>query len=153
MATDPLRGRDTASSRTVTVLGSAGLVLLLAAVYLYGSREGKLAEMTAVEARLALGAEAGDPVTEVVKDRSSEVYYHVVLSGVPLGWPLQLRCEWRRPGGQVARRNNYETRLIHKSVWPTHCRQAFGPDAPSGEWQVRLLSGDRVLSTSSFVMR
>ena len=135
------------------VLGLVGLLLLFAAFYVFGGREGQLAKMTVLDAHLALGAEAGEPVTEVEKDRATEVYYHVVLSGVPLGWSLQLVCEWVEPNGLVARRNVYETRFIRRSVWPTHCRQAFGSSSTSGEWHVRLLSGQRVLSTSSFVLR
>lgn len=145
--------REDGPGRSVTVLGLAALLVVLAALYVFGGREGKLAKMTVVDAHLALGAEAGEPVTEIEKSRSTEIYYHVVLGGVPLGWSLQLGCEWMGPGGQLARRNDYETRFIHKSTWPTHCRQAFGPSSASGEWHVRLLSGQRVLSTSSFVLR
>src|SRR5262245_58523483 len=86
-------------SRKGLVAGLAVVVIVLGAFALVQSRSGKLDTMTAVDARLALGAERGEAVSEVEKNRSSELYYRVVLSGVPLGWRLHLRCEWVSPGG------------------------------------------------------
>jgi hypothetical protein len=109
--------------------------------------------MSAVEAHLSLGAESAEPITAVERAQSPEVYYHVVLRGVPLGWGLELSCDWLDPAGAIARHSVYETRFIHKSTWPTHCRQEFSSAAAAGQWEVRLMSGTRVLSTSSFILK
>jgi hypothetical protein len=140
------------SSPVILIIGLA-LLAVLAVLYVFETRKEHLSSMSAVEAHVALGDGAAQPVTEIEKARTRDVYYHVVLHDVPVGWGLELSCEWLEPGGGVARHNFYKTRLIYKSTWPTHCRQEFGPAAPAGEWHVRLLNGPRVLKTSSFILK
>ena len=135
------------------ILGLGALLLLIGGLKMFGGREEKLARMSASEARVTVAGSAEAPVTEIERGKDPEVYYRVVLHDAPLGGRLQLGCEWLDPSGQVARRNRYQTRFVYKSTWPTHCRQRFDPAAPAGEWRVRLLLGDRILSGSSFVLR
>ncbi|PYS53381.1 MAG: hypothetical protein DMG13_12870 [Acidobacteria bacterium] len=137
----------------ILVVGVGLLLLVIAALYVFAGRDEKIAHMSAVDAHLAIGSDAAGPVTQIDRDQTPEIYYHVVLRDVPLGWTLQLGCEWMDPHGAIARQNFYETRWIHKSTWPTHCRQQFSTAAEAGEWKVRMLSGERVLSTSSFLLK
>jgi hypothetical protein len=137
----------------IVILGGGGLLLLIAGFQIFGGRAEKLAQMSASDGRIALAA-AGDALeADLDRRERPEIYYHVVLHDVPLAGRLELSCEWVDPGGRVARRNRYRTRMIYKSTWPTHCRQQFGPGVPEGAWHVRLLSGERVLSSSPFVLR
>lgn len=137
----------------LVILVGGALLLLFAGFQVFGGREEKLALMSASDGRIAL-AGAGDAL-EVDLDRRErpEIYYHVVLHDVPLAGSLELSCEWVDPSGRVARHNSYRTRMIYKRTWPTYCRQRFGPAVPEGSWHVRLLVGQRVLSSSPFVLR
>jgi hypothetical protein len=135
------------------ILGVAVLLLVAGVIYAVVERDDWLAGVSVVEARIALGERVPEAVSEVSRGQSPEVFYHVVLKDVPRGWPLQLDCEWQDPNGNVARRNHYRTRFIDKTTWPTHCRQRFESSSVPGEWQVRLLMDQRVLSSSAFVLR
>jgi hypothetical protein len=135
------------------ILGWVALLLVAGVIYAVAERDDWLAGVSVLEARLALGEVVPEAVSEVSRDQSPEVFYHVVLRGVPRGWPLTLDCEWQDPNGNVARSNHYRTRFIHKTTWPTHCRQRFVSTSVPGEWHVRLLMDQRVLSSSAFVLR
>jgi hypothetical protein len=135
------------------ILGLIALLLVAGVMYAAVERDDWLASVSALEGHVSLGEVFPEAVSEVPRDQSPEVFYHVVLRDVPRGWPLELACEWQDPRGTVARRNQYKTRFIHKGTWPTHCRQRFGPTSVPGEWQVRLLMDQRVLSSSSFVLK
>jgi hypothetical protein len=137
----------------VVILGGGAVLLLIAGFQIFGGREEKLAQMSASDGRIALTG-AGDALeADLDRRERPEIYYHVVLHDVPLAGRLELSCEWVDPGGRMARRNRYRTRMIYKRTWPTYCRQQFGPGVPEGSWRVRLLSGERVLSSSPFVLR
>jgi hypothetical protein len=139
--------------RTLAVVRTVALLLGAAAVIVFGNRGTRLARMSTLAARVALGEKSPEAVTEIERAASPEIYYHVVLGGVPLGWTLHLRCEWQDPDGRIALCNQYATRFVYKSMWPTHCRQRFHPTSLAGEWRVRLLLDSRVLSSSTFVLK
>ncbi len=150
--------RDTGSSEEgprlkVIALGLAVLLVIAGGYKLLAGRGEKLARLAASEARITLAIDDGGSLAEVNRDGNPEVYYRVVLSDVPLVGRLSLRCEWVDPDGRIARRNRYRTRFIYKNAWPTHCRQRFGGADRVGRWEVRMLMNDRVLSTSSFVLK
>jgi hypothetical protein len=145
--------REERRRRTLIVLGATVMLLGATAVMVFGNRESRLARMSTLAARVALGEKSPEAATEIERAGSPEVYYHVVLAEVPLGWTLQLRCEWQDPTGRIALYNQYSTRFVYKSTWPTHCRQQFRPTTLAGEWHVRLLLDRRVLSSSSFVLK
>jgi hypothetical protein len=137
----------------LVILCGLALVLLILGFQVFGERAEKLAQMSASDGRIALTG-AGDALeADLDRRERPEIYYHVVLHDVPLAGRLELSCEWVDPSGRVARRNRYRTRMIYKRTWPTYCRQRFGPGVPDGSWHVRLLSGERVLSSSPFVLR
>lgn len=137
----------------LVILVGGALLLLIGGFQIFGGREEKLAGMSASDGRIALTG-AGDALeADLDRRESPELYYRVVLHDVPLVGRLELSCEWVDPGGRVARRNSYRTRMIYKRTWPTYCRQQFGPAAAEGAWHVRLLSGQRVLSSTPFVLR
>ena len=133
-------------------LGLAVLAALGGGLVLFAGREQRLASMSASEARITL-ADADASLAEIEREKNQEVFYRVVLQEAPLGGRLHLRCEWVDPSGGVARRNRFRTRFVYKSRWPTHCRQRLGPGTPAGQWHVRLLLEDRVLSATSFLVK
>ena len=135
------------------ILAGAALLILIVGFQVFGGREEKLARMSASDGRVALAGTGDTVVAAVDRSERPEIFYHVVLHDVPLAGRLELSCEWVDPSGRVARHNSYRTRMIFKRTWPTHCRQQFGPTAPEGPWQVRLLSERRVLSSSPFLLR
>jgi hypothetical protein len=139
--------------RTLTVLGVVIVAIGGVAIVVFANRESRLTRMSQLASRVALDEQTPEAVNEIDRTGSPEIYYHVVLGDVPLGWTLQLRCEWQDPSGHTAFYNQYATRIVYKSMWPTHCRQRFRPTAPAGEWHVRMLIGGRVLSSSAFVLK
>jgi hypothetical protein len=139
--------------RWLKVVGSFALVVGGAAALVFVNRDRSLSEMSVLSARVAIGEQSPEALTEVDRAASPDIYYHVVLGHTPLGWPLQLRCEWQDPTGRTAFYNQYRTRIVYASMWPTHCRQHFQPSTPPGEWHVRLLLENRVLSSSAFVVK
>lgn len=149
----PLPDRTEGPKWKFIILGVTGLTLVFGGYQVFGRRAEKLARMSASGARLTILGGAGAPVSEIDRGESPELYYQVVLRDAPLGGRLQLTCVWLNPAGDVARQNRYRTQIIYKSTWPTRCREHFGPATPAGEWRVRLLIGDRVLSESSFALR
>ena len=137
----------------VKVVGAWVLILAGAAAIVFVNRDRRLTEMSVLSARVATGEQTPEALTEIDRAASPDIYYHVVLGHTPLGWPLQLRCEWQDPTGRTAFYNQYRTRLVYASMWPTHCRQHIQPTTLPGEWHVRLLLEDRVLSSSAFVVK
>lgn len=135
------------------VLGLIVLIGMAGGYRLFAGRREKLAHLSALESRITLAIDDQESLAEVSREGEPEIYYRVVLGDVPLGGWLSLACEWINPDGRVARRNHYRTRFIYKSTWPTYCRQRFGSTSPAGRWQVRMLMGDRALSTSAFVLQ
>ena len=127
-------------------------MLLISGFQIFGGREEKRAHMSASDGRIALARGANTVVAEIDRRERPQIYYHVVLHDVPLAGRLELSCEWVDPSGRVARHNSYRTRMIYKRTWPTYCRQQFGPAVPEGSWNVRLLAGQRLLSSSAFVL-
>jgi hypothetical protein len=138
---------------SIVILGGGAVLLLIAGFQIFGGREEKLAQMSASDGRIALEGAGTTVVGELDRRERPEIYYHVVLHDAPLAGRLELSCEWVDPSGRVARHNRYRTRMIYKPMWPTYCRQRFGPAVPQGSWHVRLLAGQRVLSSSPFVLR
>ena len=139
--------------RWLQVLGAFILVIGAAAAIVFVNRDRRLSEMSALTARVALGEQSPEALTEIDRAASPDIYYHVVLGRTPLGWPLQLRCEWQDPTGRTALYNQYRTRIVYASMWPTHCRQHFQPTMLAGEWHVRLLLENRELSSSAFIVK
>jgi hypothetical protein len=137
----------------MVILGAGAVLLLIGAFQIFGGREEQLAKMSASDGRIALGSSGAAAVSEIDRGERPEIFYDVVLHDAPLAGRLELSCEWVDPSGRVARRNSYRTRVVYKHTWPTHCRQGFGLAAPQGSWEVRLLSGRRVLSSSTFLLR
>lgn len=135
------------------IVGAFVLVVAVAALLVFVNRDRRLTEMSVLAARVAAGERTPEALTEIDRTASPDIYYHVVLGHTPLGWPLQLRCEWEDPTGRTAFYNQYRTRFVYASMWPTHCRQHFQPSTLQGEWHVRLLLEDRVLSSSAFVVK
>ncbi|GAB4299000.1 MAG: hypothetical protein Fur0025_37690 [Oscillatoriaceae cyanobacterium] len=132
----------------------AGLVVILAGggLWMYGANQ-QIAGISSYEDSLSLAVEKDRNIREINRQEGPEVYYHVTLQNAPLGRTLSLRCDWLDPTGQIAHQNRYETREIDKPVWPTYCRYRFPTGAQVGQWEVRLLGGERLISSETFIVK
>jgi len=117
------------------------------------ARTEALEHLTTREARLTLDADDGGRLESVDRSRSPEVFYRVVLENAPIGTTLDLSCDWIDPAGSVVHKNRYTTKKIDKSLWPTHCKNQFGPGSPPGAWVVDMSLGGRSVSRTSFEVR
>lgn len=136
--------------------GRAGALVVsaiaLVAIYLLLARPFLLKRVTASNNFTA--PLIGSNATSIFERQGNpDIDYRVDLESIPPGGWLELQCDWLDPAGSVARRNHYSTRFVYKFHWRTHCHQRFGPEAAAGAWQVRMLMGERVLSTAAFVLK
>lgn len=101
--------------------------------------------------QVALQAAPDRPVTAV--NRPANLVYQTTLTQAPVGQTLSLQCDWLDPTGAVVKQNRYATQVITTDVWQTRCRYDLGASSTPGTWKVRLLRGDRELSTATFEVR
>jgi hypothetical protein len=100
--------------------------------------------------RLTLLQDQGENLKVV--SRGIEVAYRVTLSDTPIGEKLPLQCDWLDPAGKVAHSSGYSTRSITTPVWNTQCRYQIPLEAPTGDWQVKIKTGDRLLKQAPFTV-
>jgi hypothetical protein len=93
-----------------------------------------------------------EEITRVKRQDYPELYYRVTLEKAPIGKSLSLQCDWIDPQGNIAHQNHYETKTIDKQVWSTYCRYQVTNNTISGNWEVRLYLGDRLLSSNKFIV-
>ena len=117
------------------------------------NRKQALSNISAYSNRLTLSLDQSSNLNVFEKQYNPEIYYEVTLNNVPVGEKLSLKCNWIDPNGQIAHQNNYQTRKIDKQVWPTHCRYSLNNGTVTGNWQVEMLLGDRLLSSSNFTVK
>jgi len=140
--------------KTAILLGLAIVAMVALGVFqMFRGRAEKLEHVFAEKPRFAQQAEPFEAQTDFERRRMPDVYYHVVLRDVPLGWRLDLHCDWVDPTGAIARRNTYQTRIVYRSTWATHCHQRFTEASASGSWHVRLTMNGRVLSDAPFALK
>lgn len=134
-------------------LGVAGLTLLLILIVSFwawsSARSATFARINAEAGRVTRAIDQGENLATVMPD-GQEVFYRVKLREVPLGEKLTLSCDWFDPTGKLFRQSQWDTRNTNKSVWETHCRCQLDPNAPKGNWNVKMKLGERVLATSDF---
>lgn len=130
------------------------VVLILAfcgffAIRFYNRASAADAAITAETGSIGL-TEEGEALHRIHRAASPELWYRVTLGNSPFGAELTLNAEWFTPNGTLAQRNQYTTKPIDKSPWPTHARFKLAADAPTGQWKVRLLLHGRELRSDSF---
>ncbi len=101
--------------------------------------------------QVLLQSDPSRPVNTV--SRPANLEYQTTLTQAPVGQTLSLQCDWLDPTGAVVKQNRYATKVITTDVWQTRCRYDLGVNATPGTWKVRLLRGDRELSTATFEVR
>jgi hypothetical protein len=121
--------------------------------YYVKSRAEEMNAVTASSGRVTLEKDNGDSLETIGRKEEPEIWYRVTLENAPIGRELALTCEWIDPSGRVAQRNQYQTKEITRTPWPTHARYRLRPDAPLGSWTVRLLLDGRELRTRTFMVR
>lgn len=128
--------------------GTIGLGLFFQQKY-----QDNLARITAGENRLTLATDDGQDITLVEKKSSPKLYYRVTLQEAPVNQKLTINCDWIDPNNNIVHENFYQTKKIDRQVWPTYCFYQLGNNAPSGNWQVKMKLGERVLSTDNFLVK
>lgn len=156
MSTDPVEVSAGGGLGPPPSIGRPGLALvwaLLAAAgiggLIWGSERLRLGRIGVEDAWLSPGL-AG-PRLDRVPGGTPELYYHVRLTGVPAGSRLALECEWFDPSGVTVRHNRYETRLVDRDPWPTHCACPLRGAAP-GHWRVSMSVAGRGLVETAFTV-
>ena len=119
----------------------------------FQQRQQAYSNISASQNRITLAQDNGGNLTVIDRQTNHQVYYRVTLQNAPIGKKLSLGCDWIDPSGQIVHQNRYETRQIHKAVWPTYCYYQFGTAATVGNWQVQMFLDSRTLSTTSFTVK
>lgn len=113
-------------------------------------REQAYSRITTYQSRITLAQDNGENLSIIERQQTPQVYYRVTLSHAPIGEKLSLRCNWIDPTNKVAHQNRYSTRKLEQEVWTTYCYYQFNQGTTPGKWQVQMLLGNRILSSSSF---
>ena len=116
-------------------------------------RQQAYSRISSYQPRLTLAQDSGSNLTIIDRGNSPKAYYRVTLQNAPIGEKLSLSCDWLDPSGKVAHQNRYETRQIDKAVWQTYCYYQFGTAAVAGNWKVQMSLRDRILSSTSFIVK
>lgn len=128
--------------------GTIGLGLFFQQKY-----QDNLAQITAGENRLTLATDDGQDIQTVERQNPPKLYYRVTLQDAPVNQKLTINCDWIDPNSNIVHENRYQTKNIDRQVWPTYCFYQLSNNAPSGNWQVKMKLGERVLSTDNFLVK
>lgn len=115
------------------------------------NRHRAIASISASDSCMTPNPQTCQPISEI--NRQDQVYYRVTLQDAPVEQRLSLQCDWIDPTGQIVHQNSYQTNKIDREVWHTYCRHTFGSTAISGDWQVQMRLGDRILDQTSFTVK
>lgn len=150
---------DAARQRTRTLVW-----LILAGVVVAGGfgwqawtrRNAWRERVTVASHRFTLGGSDTSSRDAFEKLDSPEVWFRVVLHGVPVGAEIPLACRWLDPAGNEVHRNSWTTKPISHDDWETHCRHTVLRDAPggAGTWTVEMTFADgRPIDRADFLVR
>ncbi|MBW4692988.1 MAG: DUF3859 domain-containing protein [Lyngbya sp. HA4199-MV5] len=128
----------------------ASLVVVIAGIAVFMQQQKQSLANVSVQQGCVARVQGSCSEAPISRQTSPELFYNVTLKDAPVGKKLALTCDWVAPGGQVVKQNRYETRQINTPVWNTHCKYPLDANAPQGDWEVRLLLGDRQLSNTKF---
>jgi hypothetical protein len=124
------------------------LIILLFGVWMF-RRDAAFDRISSDQQRITSTVDDGGNLSTVQRN-GQDVVYRVTLRDVPVGETLSLTCNWIDPSGRVFHQNNYTTKSVDKSVWPTQCKCQIGSAAEKGTWKVEMKLGDRVISSTTF---
>lgn len=137
------------------IIGGVAIVLVgaIATTTIFNqNRQREFANISGSQSRITLASD-GSAIATISRQTNPEIYYRVTLQKAPIGEKLSLKCNWIEPSGRVVHQNSYDTKPITKEIWDTQCRYRLDSTAPTGSWETRMLLGDRVLETTTFVVK
>lgn len=134
------------------VIASLLGVIILTIVLSY-NRQQALQQVSSIQDRITYAEDEGRELVLLERASTPMVYYRVTLQNAPIGRKLSLGCNWMNPNGQIVHQNRYETKRIDKEVWNTYCRYSLTTNAAVGTWEVKMLLGDKTLSSTSFQVK
>ncbi len=138
--------------KKLIVGGVAALVIAVMGFSVFSMQQNNLlmSRVQAQQDRITLTQDNGNNLKIIKRQNNPEVFYRVTLNDAPVGKKLPLNCDWINPSGEVVKQNRYQTREVTTSVWNTYCRYTIPSVAPTGNWQVRILLNNRILSEANF---
>jgi hypothetical protein len=138
-------------NRGIAIAGvSLIAIALIGNSWLLQNQAAKLTKIYVTQDRITL-VQNGENLTKISK--GTEIAYRVTLSNAPIDQKLNLTCNWLDPQGQVSHINHYDTKNITTSIWNTTCRYQIPASANAGNWNVQILTGDRLLKQTSFEVK
>lgn len=139
----------------VSVVGTLVVILCVVGFFFYShhQRQIALSKMLAIKSRITLEEDNGGDLKIIDLKNSPQLHFRVTLKNTPVGKPLSLGCDWTNSKGQVVHQNRYNTRAVEKEIWNTRCRYRLGSTSQTGEWEVKMFSGDRLLASDSFLVQ
>ena len=143
--------RQRKRNQGIAIASIASLVILVAGTGLFfQNKAATIAKINVGQDRITLAQDGGQNLNTV--NKGSEIAYRATLNDAPIGQRLNLTCNWIDPTGKIAHTNHYETKNITTSVWNTACRYQIPSGANSGTWKVQIITGDRLLKQSPFMV-
>lgn len=144
-------------NKSITIGVVSGLVIaILAGTIWFQSQQQALNNVYANSAKsqLTWETDSGRKILTVIDSKQNpEVFYRVTLQETPVGKKLSLGCNWINPNGETIDQNRYQTKKINQEVWSTYCRHQFNSSSSTGNWQVEMYLGDRLLSQTEFTVK
>jgi hypothetical protein len=138
-------------NRGIAIAGVSLIVIsLIGTSWLLQNQAAKLTKIYVTQDRITL-VQNGENLTKISK--GTEIAYRVTLSNAPIDQKLNLTCNWLDPQGQVSHINRYDTKNITTPIWNTTCRYQIPASANAGNWNVQILTGDRLLKQTSFEVK
>lgn len=129
------------------------VIVLAGTTFFVQQNQQAIARISTVQSQITLTQDSSSNLAEVNRQTNPLIYYRVTLKDAPIGKNLSLSCDWIAPSGSIIHQNRWQTKTIDKTVWPTHCRYQFNSGATPGNWKVQMSVGDRILSTTSFIVK
>ncbi|MBO3459162.1 DUF3859 domain-containing protein [Aetokthonos hydrillicola Thurmond2011] len=133
------------AATTVLIIGSG--------IFFFNQKSATSARVSVQQDRITKAQDNGDNLKVIERQSNDEVFYRVTLKDAPIGQKLNLACDWINPGGQVVKKNRYQTKEITTSVWDTQCKYSINFGANPGSWKVQISLDERVLSEENFQVK
>lgn len=134
------------------LLSAVGLVGLAGFIAFSLATRQKIDRPAAVESLLVLGSDH-QAVEAVERQRQPELLFQVRLKDAPIGRRLWLACDWVGPDGRVWHQSQYHSSPIESGDATTQTAYTLPPDAPLGQWTVRLALHGTPLAERQFEVR
>jgi hypothetical protein len=145
------RSERLARRKRALIVAALGLACVVSGAGLAWHAHAKAEALASISVSQSTLTLHGVPVaTSLTRVAAPELVFDVVLAEAPQGASLDLTCVWRAPDGAVRYENRWQTKPVDRSLWPTHCRRAFGTGDAVGAWSVTMREGGHDLATQRF---